>query len=154
MSKAFTKEDSAAAPEPLPDREISPYRNLVTAEGLAAIERQIFELECEQSAALDAGDRDRLQAIARDLRYWSARRGSAEVMPHPPDSATVHFGSKVTIARADGRQQTWRITGEDEADPRRGAISYVSPLAKALLGRSVGDEVAAGATRAEVVAIV
>lgn len=154
MSKAFTKEDSDGAPEPLPDREISPHRNLVTADGLAAIEQTVAALEREEAAALAAGDRDRSAAIARDLRYWSARRGSAEVMPEPPDASRVHFGSRVTIERADGRRQTWRITGEDEADPKRGTISYVSPLASALLGRSVGDEVAAGPTSAEIVAII
>lgn len=153
MSKAFTKEDSDAGPEPLPDREISPHRNLVTAAGLALIETTLATLESEQAAARAAGDRDALASIERDLRYWSARRGSAEIMPAPADTATVHFGSTVTITRDDGRVQTWRITGEDEADPRQGTVSYVSPLAQALLGKSVGDTLRAGGADAEIAAI-
>lgn len=153
MSKAFTKEDADGGPEPLPDREISPHRNLVTAEGLAAIGRTIAALEKEHAKAQAAGDRDALASLERDLRYWSARRGSAEVMPAPTDTKAVHFGSSVTIARADGRVQTWRITGEDEADPKRGTISYVSPAAQALLGKSAGDVVRIGAGEAEITAI-
>jgi transcription elongation GreA/GreB family factor len=65
----------------------------------------------------------------------------------------VQFGSEVTFVRDDGRRQTFRVVGEDEADPRNGSISYVSPLALALLGRRVGDTVRAGATDAEIAAI-
>lgn len=153
MSKAFTKEDSDGAPEPLPDREISPHRNLVTAKGLKLIERTLAGLEKEQAEAQAAGDRDALARIERDLRYWSARRGSAEVMPLPADTATVHFGAKVTIERDDGRVQTWRITGEDEANPKEGSVSYVSPVAQALLGKGLGDTVRIGASEAEIIAI-
>jgi transcription elongation GreA/GreB family factor len=65
----------------------------------------------------------------------------------------VHFGSTVTIEREDGRRQTFRIVGEDEADPAKGTISYVSPVARALTGKRVGDMVQAGASEAEIVAI-
>ena len=63
------------------------------------------------------------------------------------------FGSTVTIARADGREQTWRIVGEDEADPAAGTLSHAAPLARALIGKSVGDDVQAGASEAEITAI-
>ncbi len=52
--------------------------------------------------------------------------------------------SRVTIARDDGRRQTYRIVGEDEADPAAGTLSYVSPLARALMGKSPGDVFAMG----------
>jgi transcription elongation GreA/GreB family factor len=66
----------------------------------------------------------------------------------------VHFGSTVTIVRADGRQQTFRIVGEDEADPAHGTLSHASPLARALFGKRVGDTIEAGQSEAELVAIV
>jgi transcription elongation GreA/GreB family factor len=76
---------------------------------------------------------------SRDLRYWSARRATARVIPDPDTVSEVRFGSTVTIARDDGRQQTYRIVGEDEADPARGSISHASPLARALFGKGIGD---------------
>lgn len=65
----------------------------------------------------------------------------------------VRFGASVTIAREDGRRQTFRIVGEDEAAPQDGKISYVSPLARALVGKSVGDVVKEGGRDAEIVEI-
>ena len=69
------------------------------------------------------------------------------------DRDTVQFGNAVTIVRDNGRRQTFRIVGEDEADPANGSISHVSPLARALLGRQIGDTVQAGTTEAEIAAI-
>ena len=71
----------------------------------------------------------------------------------PRDAKQVHFGSTVTILREDGRRQTYRIVGEDEADPALGTLSYVSPVAQELMGKEVGDVVLAGAAEAEIVAI-
>ena len=65
----------------------------------------------------------------------------------------MHFGSTVTIERDDGRRQTFRIVGEDEADPAKGSISFVSPLAQALTGKAVGEVVHAGGSDAEIVMI-
>ena len=78
------------------------------------------------------------------LRYWTARRATAQVVNPPAAPSEVAFGTTVTIARDDGRRQTWRIVGEDEADPTRGTLSYVSPVARALIGKRVGDVVRAG----------
>jgi transcription elongation GreA/GreB family factor len=154
MSRAFVKEDDAGGGiEPLPDRPISPHPNIVTPEGLAAIERQLGELQQRHAAALQAEDRAALGAIARDLRYWSARRASAQLVKAPEAPSEVAFGTTVTIERDDGRRQTWRIVGEDEADPAQGRLSYVSPVARALLGRRVGDVVRAGNSDAEIIAI-
>ncbi len=150
MSRAFVKEDDDA-PEEFPERLVSSAPNLVTAEGMAAIEAEIARLEEDLAAAGD--DRSARAGIGRDLRYWNARRGSAQVAPAPSDASVVHFGSTVTIDRDDGRHQVFRIVGEDEADPEKGTISHVSPLAQALLGKSVGESVNVAGHEAEIVSI-
>lgn len=152
MSRAFVKEsEGGEAIEELPDREVSPHPNLVTADGLAAMDAEIARLKDELVAA---GDSRALRArIERDLRYWRLRRATAEVMPPPADAHEVRFGARVTILRDDGRRQTWRIVGEDEADPGSGSVSYVAPLARALLERSVGDVVEFAGGEAEIVTI-
>jgi len=153
MSRAFVKEDDGAGIEPLPDRPVSPHPNIVTAEGLALIDRNLADLQERQAAALQAEDRAAQAAIARDLRYWSTRRASAKVVKAPDTPTKVAFGTTVTIERDDGRQQTWRIVGEDEADPAHGKLSYVSPVARALMGRQIGDVVRAGNSDAAIVGI-
>jgi len=153
MSKAFTREGDDAGATELPERIISSQPNLVTAEGLAAIDAEIEEHSRRQSEANAAEDRDAAARAARELRYWMVRRASAQLMPSPPDTGEVRFGSTVSIEREDGRKSTWRIVGEDEADPAKGTVSHVAPLARALMGRRVGDVVQAGATDAEIVSI-
>ncbi len=150
MSRAFVKED-AGGEEGLPDRPVSPHPNYVTPEGLAKIDAARDRL---QAAAIEAGeDRAVRAAIERELRYWRARRATAQVIPRPADSSAVRFGSTVTIERDDGRRQVWRIVGEDEADPKEGTLSHVSPLARALIGKTVGDTVPIADGEAEIVEI-
>jgi transcription elongation GreA/GreB family factor len=150
MSRAFVKEpDGDDSREELPERPISSHPNLVTMQGLARIEAEIARLQEEQAAH----DRGALARIARDLRYWNARRATAQLVPPPTDKAQVHFGSTVTILRDDGRKQTFRIVGEDEADPAHGTLSHVAPLARALFGKQVGDTIQAGQSEAEIVEI-
>jgi transcription elongation GreA/GreB family factor len=151
MSRAFVKESDAT--DALPDRPVSPHPNYVTARGLELIEASLARAQEDYAAAQAAADREALASSGRELRYWQQRRASAELVPVPADSETVHFGSYVTIARDDGSEQTWQIVGEDEADPSRGTVSYVSPIARALAGRKVGDVVQAGKSEAEIVAI-
>jgi len=153
MSRAFVKEQEDASVEELPDRLISEHPNLVTKEGLAQIEAEVARLTAEHTAAQAEEDRAKAAATARDLRYWTARAGSAEVVTPPADGAHVHFGTTVTVQRADGRRQTFRIVGEDEADPAKGTIPYVSPLARALVGKVVGDVVKLGVGEVEVLAV-
>jgi transcription elongation GreA/GreB family factor len=154
MSRAFVKEpDGGDAFEELPDRPISEHPNLVTPQGLAQIEDTLARLHDEHARAQVAADRAALANTARDLRYWTARRSTAQVMPAPEQTDKVQFGSTVTIARDDGRRQTWRIVGEDEAEPNEGTLSYVSPVARALMNKSVGDVVQAGSGEAEIVEI-
>lgn len=152
MSRAFVKELDGGDEE-LPDRPISTHPNLVTPEGLAGIEATLGEHQRAHAAAQAAGDRAGLARAARELRYWTARRASAQVIEPPADKTHVHFGSTVTILRDDGRRQTYRIVGEDEAEPARGTLSHMSPVARALMGKEVGDVVAAGNSEAEIVAI-
>ena len=125
MSVAFTKEDSAetASETLLPDRPISPHPNLVTEAGLKALQAQLDEAR------------------------------AAQVMADPVSTDTVAFGSTVTFRRDDGRVQTYRIVGEDEADPKAGSISFVSPVARLLLGKAVGDEVGVAGQSLEIVSI-
>jgi transcription elongation GreA/GreB family factor len=105
------------------------------------------------AAAQDADDKPLLAKINRDLRYWTSRRATAQVMEPPQDANEVRFGSQVTIEREDGRRQTYKIVGEDEADPTNGTLSYVSPVAQAIMGKPVGETVQAGATEATIVEI-
>ncbi|TIS31435.1 GreA/GreB family elongation factor, partial [Mesorhizobium sp.] len=82
---------------------------------------------------------ERIALISRDLRYWTARRESAELSVPEPGSDLVRFGMGVTLEGDDGRKVHWRIVGEDEADPAKGTISHVSPMALALFGKKVGE---------------
>jgi transcription elongation GreA/GreB family factor len=95
----------------------------------------------------------RSRKIARDARYWAARRASAQVVAPRDIPSEVAFGATVTLLRDDGRRQTYRIVGEDEGDPPRGALSYVSPLARALIGKCVGDVARSGNAEVEIVEI-
>ena len=158
MSVAFTKEeDYEAAAADLPDRPISPHANLVTPQGLEAIEAALAAARAAYSAAQAHGDietdRTAMARATRDLRYWSARRASAQLVEPGPDDGVVRFGGAVTIEREDGRTQTWRIVGEDEADPAAGSVSHVSPLAVALVGKRVGDVAMVAGQEVEVVAV-
>lgn len=151
MSRAFVKETEAI--EMPPERPVSEYPNFVTAQGLAAIERELARLDATHAAAVRAGDKPAIAAAQRDLRYWTARRASAQVVEPPRDSDTVQFGSAVTLHRDDGRVQMFRIVGEDEADPAQGTLSHVAPLARALFGKTAGDVVQVGGAEVEIVAI-
>jgi transcription elongation GreA/GreB family factor len=155
MSRAFVKElDGGDVFEDLPDRPISPHPNIVTPEGLAHIEARLARVQREYAEAQAANDRAALARSSRDLRYWTSRRTSAEVVAPRADKSEVHFGATVTLRREDdGRELSFRIVGEDEADPARGTLSHASPLARALIGKSVGDVVKMGRTDAEILAI-
>jgi transcription elongation GreA/GreB family factor len=159
LSVAFTKEDSAetAAETMLPDRPVSTHPNRVTAAGLKALQAQLQQATeaYEAAQAIEDVNERRRQAAnpLRDARYFAARVRTAEVVADPTSTDTVAFGSTVTFKRDDGRVQTYRIVGEDEADPRTGSISFVSPVARSLTGKAVGDVVGASGQELEIVAI-
>lgn len=139
MSRAFVKEDDQARAGPLPDRPISPHRNLVTRRGLRLIEDKVGQYQGDLARASAAADREAIGRASRELRYWTARLGSAEVVEPDPGSERVVFGALVTVARADGTEASFRIVGEDEADPAAGRIAWTAPVAQALLGSEPGD---------------
>jgi transcription elongation GreA/GreB family factor len=152
MSRAFVKEQDVDYLE-LPERPVSEHPNDVTEAGLAQIEDALAKASEAYAIAQASADRSALAAAGRELRYWTARRASAHVVPAPKDTSEVRFGASVTILRDDGREQSYRIVGEDEADPAKGSISHVSPLAKSMFGKRVGDVVRAGNGEAEIKAI-
>jgi transcription elongation GreA/GreB family factor len=159
LSVAFTKEESAetASETLLPDRPISPHPNLVTAAGLSALELGLVEARQAYEATQqidDINERRRQAAIPlREVRYLSERVRTAQLVPAPTSTEAVAFGSTVTFSRDDGRVQTYRIVGEDEADPKAGSISFVSPVARSLMGKAVGDVVTSAGHELEITAI-
>lgn len=144
MSRAFVKEDGPDL-APLPDLPVSPHPNFVTPRGLADLRDRLAARQAELAALRARADRlDRLPEAAaeRDIRYLESRLASAILRvpgQTPPDA--VAFGTRVTLADDEGATQRWEIVGEDEADAAAGRIAPHSPLARALLGAAVGDEV-------------
>ena len=119
--------------------------NLVTPEGMDQIEAHVARIE--QALAIESNVLLR-ETLERDLRYWTVRKASAEIVP-PSSGDTVSFGSKVTFARK-GRTQTIRIVGVDQADPAQGLISFRSPLANAVMGTRTGDIIEAAEPLGEI----
>ncbi|SRR5216684_529664 len=153
MSRAFVKEQDADIVEQLPDRLVSDHPNLVTGKGMAQIEAALAEARAAHAEAQASSDQASIAAASREIRYWSARRATARVVPASSDISRVRFGATVTIVRDDGREQTFRLVGEDEADPAKGSISHVSSLARAMIGKAVGDVIRAGKDDAEITSI-
>lgn len=140
MSRAFVKDLDGADGQVLPELQVSPYRNLVTPAGLGQIESTVERLQAVLSEARAEEDRASIVRIQRDLRYWSERLRTAEVVTAPA-VGIVRFGSTVALEKQDGARVAYQIVGEDEADPANGKISYVSPIARLLIGGAVDDTV-------------
>jgi transcription elongation GreA/GreB family factor len=146
MSRAFVSEEATEASASLPpERPVSTAPNLVTRRGLRLIECEVARLlDLLAQTTPDSPDRPR---IARDLRYWKARQASARLVePASGNPDEVAFGTKVTIVR-DGSTKSYQLVGEDEADPAQGLLSWISPLATALLGGRAGEVVEIGSGR-------
>lgn len=160
MSRAFVKEGSGEL-DPLPDLPVSPHPNYVTLRGLAALRDRLTAMQDELARLRARPDRlDKLPEAAaeRDIRYLEARlRSAIPIDPASQSLTEVAFGLRVTVADADGRQTTYEITGEDEADAILGRIAPHAPLARALLGAEPGDIVTvrrpAGPTSLEILSI-
>ena len=183
MSKAFTRETDAAD-EPDDDVETSPLpagtRNYMTPGGFARLKSELDRLTGQERPELVAtvawaasnGDRSengdylygkkRLREIDRRIRFLVKRLDTAEVvdpsMPRDDDGADrVYFGATVTVRDADGDERTVAIVGIDETDATRGYISWISPMARALIRAREGDTVAvrtpAGIEELEVVEV-
>ncbi len=159
MSVAFVKEESAEAASEtiLPARPISGRINLVTEVGLRMLQQELAGAQRALSAANaleDVNERRRQSAVPiRDIRYFSQRVETAWVSSPPASSDVVAFGHTVSFERDDGRVQTYRIVGEDEANPTHASISHGSPVAIALMGKAVGDVVQLGPHSLEILSI-
>jgi transcription elongation factor GreB len=148
MSKAFTNEETAPEPLLVPARSPLPpgVTNYVTARGLELLkaERQRLELgRAELDGIADDAERTlALAASAARLAELDQRLASATLVdPALIGSDVVRFGSKVTVRDAEGRERRYEIVGVDEADPEAGRLAFLAPLARALLGARVGDDV-------------
>jgi transcription elongation GreA/GreB family factor len=141
LSRAFVKEMDGDGSEEIPELAISPHRNLVTPAGLAQIDEALRRLDGELATARAAEDRATVARVERDLRYWRSRRSTAEVVDPVARPETVRFGCTVGLQTATGERIRFKIVGEDESSPGQGRISYVSPLAVAMIGAAVGDEI-------------
>ena len=147
MSRAFVKEnDLEHAGIDIPERPLSDEPNYVTPNGLNLLNEKIDALEIERENLKQKKDdsiaRQKIAVIERDMRYYAARIESAILTsPKDEDHSTVLFGAKVTVEDEEGKISTFEIVGEDESDIHEGKVSYLSPLAKALIGAKLGDEV-------------
>ena len=145
MSRSFVKDADESVGERLPEIPLSEHPNYVTPRGLAQLRARLVALR-ERRDALRAAvetlpQQRELAEVERELRWLNTRVGSAiEIEPAQQSRDRVAFGALVTVDSEEG-QARYRIVGEDEADVEHGLVSYVSPLAKALLGARVGDEV-------------
>ena len=146
MSRAFVKEPDEGVPDELPDRPISEHKNYVTPAGLRELQEKAGRLETQRLELLARQDEefadDELAPVDRDLRYYAARIETAVLVdPAGQSRDAVQFGAAVTVEQPDGARRTFVIVGEDEADLTASKISYVSPLAAALLAARAGDQV-------------
>jgi transcription elongation GreA/GreB family factor len=136
MSVAFRRESDEEHLEPRFELPIPPGPNLVTRRGLDQIQARNEELEAMLERPLSDEER---KTVLRDVRYWRQRQASAQLAPIP-DGDRVAFGTRVTFMR-DGQASTLDLVGHDESEPAADRIAFTAPLARALIGAEVGDEV-------------
>jgi transcription elongation factor GreB len=147
MSRGFVKEDDLEhAGTDIPERPVSQHPNYVTPLGLQQLRDAVENLESVRLNFInrkeDPNAQQQLAKIDRDLRYFFARLESAQrVEPTEQPQDVVLFGARVLVEDEDGEMHHFHIVGEDEADITQQKVSYVSPIAKALIGRKVGDQV-------------
>ncbi len=137
MSKAFTKEEEGGGLDDLPPVDAWPagVTNYLTPAGHAALKREL-----EAVRAAPRGDARRKAELEQRLQALLARLEAAEVIdPALQPRDVVRFGASVTVEDESGHTRRYRLVGVDEADPRRGLVSWRSPVARALTGRRLGD---------------
>jgi transcription elongation GreA/GreB family factor len=125
---------------------VSDEPNYVTPNGLKLLNAQIDTLEIEREALKNKKDdpiaKQKIAIVERDMRYYAARIESAILTtPKEEDHSIVLFGAIVTVEDEEGQLNTYEIVGEDEADIHKAKVSYLSPLAEALIGAKLNDEV-------------
>ena len=145
MSKAFTRESDESG-----DDEISPLRpplppgttNYITREGAERLDRRLKDLIAKkQLAEVKGSNEPDLRKLESNIRSLQQTLNSVVIAQPPPDSDKAAFGANIRIRQENGEEQIYRIVGVEEADPESGSISWLSPLARALLSRKVGDKV-------------
>lgn len=136
MSVAFRRESDEEHLEPRFELPIPPGPNLVTPRGLRLIEERVAALEARLAEPLGEDER---KAVLRDARYWRSRQASAQPAP-VPTGEQVAIGTRVTFQQ-DGSTRTIEIVGHDESDPASARIAFTAPIAQALLGSGVDEEV-------------
>lgn len=144
MSRAFVNEDQAAAQASQPvERLVSDQPNYVTANGLAQLQQRVAALNALHAELQAEGDTDkqRLADTERDLRYFTARVQSAQVVPAATSTEKVQIGSLVRFVDELDQEHQVQLVGEDQADAAQGLVNWGSPLGRALLGAGPGDEV-------------
>jgi transcription elongation GreA/GreB family factor len=147
MSRAFVKEpDGDQAPTELIEKPISSHPNYMTPRGLEQMKLRFDELRRQQqelrSRTDDLAASNQLRHLEMELRYLEKRIQTAipvDIANHGGDR--IRFGATVELVDPEGRRYSFTIVGEDEADADQGLISWISPLARALLGREIGEVV-------------
>jgi transcription elongation factor GreB len=137
VSKAFTKEGEGDGIDDLPPVDEWPrgVKNYLTPAGHAALKREIEALR-----EAPRGDGRRKLMLEQRLQALLVRLEAAEVIdPAAQSRELVRFGATVTVEDEAGAARTYRIVCVDEADPKRGWVSWRSPVARALSGRRAGD---------------
>jgi transcription elongation GreA/GreB family factor len=147
MSRAFVKEPEGDQPGDAPlERPQSGHPNYITPRGLEelndrfeALRRRARELE---GAVDELPAKSELASVQAELRFLEKRiQAAIPVDASMQDGDEIRFGATVDVQDEEGGRHLFTIVGEDEADPERGLISWVSPLGRALLSRRVGDAV-------------
>jgi len=146
MSRAFVKEnDLEHAGIDIPERPISQLPNYVTPNGHKQLKETIHLIETEIKSIKELEDspetKQNKMKLERDLRYYFKRLETAILIEKHEDINKVLLGAHVTLVDENDESYIFQIVGEDEADIKQSKLSYVSPLAKELIGSSIGDEV-------------
>ena len=146
MSRAFVKEnDLEHAGIDIPERPVSNERNYVTPNGLKELQEKLNSLDSERQLLKElesSNSKQKKFRIERDLRYFSSRLKSAILVdPSNQDKNIVLFSAIVEVLSSKNKKYKFEIVGEDEANIKLSKISYLSPLAKSLIGSRIKDEV-------------
>jgi|TARA_B110000967_G_C18735818_1_gene485023 transcription elongation factor GreB len=146
MSRAFIKENDLEHPGiDIPEKVVSPEINYVTPNGLQMLENKSAQLESDRAQLIGddtQSSKQKKMRLEREIRYYFSRIDSAIVIyPYHQLSNTVLFSARVDVEDSKNNRHTFEIVGEDEADIKLKKISYTSPLAKALIGAKLDDEV-------------
>jgi transcription elongation factor GreB len=146
MSRAFIKEnDLEHAGIDIPEKVISTEINYVTPNGFKILQQESALLESDRAKLIgddSPSSKQKKMRIEREIRYYFSRIDSAIVIyPQQQPTNTVLFSAKVDVENATNKSRSFEIVGEDEADISLGKISYLSPLAQALIGAKLNDEV-------------